>query len=435
MLGGMAAPSKKRVKTAISSSYVAFIAAGVMTATWAARIPQMKVALGMDAATWGLVLLSMAAGSVTALPLAGVIINRVGPKTTVRVAASLSALSLVLIGFGYPIGAWLVVLGLYLMGFGLGIWDVAINVHGAQVEKAWGKSIMAKFHAGYSVGTVAAALIGVVVVALGVSMTVHLVTVGLLLGVWVFFSVGGFLPAADEETITESLGGEDDTGDTFLDPADAVVPREAQKKTLLQVWTDKRTLAVGFFVLIFGFAEGAAIDWIGLGMIEDHETTATFGTLGLAVFLAFMTLARWFGSNLLDRYGRVPVLRVLTIIFTVGILLFVFAPFPWLAFVGAALWGVGASLGFPVGMSAGGDDQVNAALRVSVVASIGYVAFLGGPPLIGLIAQHSNVLEALLVVAAFAPIALLLAGSLREPQTDVAKILDAEHPLVKGKDE
>jgi cyanate permease len=83
------------------------------------------------------------------------------------------------------------------------------------------------------------------------------------------------------------------------------------------------------------------------------------------------------------------------------------------AFVGAVLWGFGLSLGFPVGMSAGADEPGMAAARVSVVASIGYVAFLGGPPLIGFVGQHVGVLRALTAVAVLLALALLIAGSVR----------------------
>ena len=63
------------------------------------------------------------------------------------------------------------------------------------------------------------------------------------------------------------------------------------------------------------------------------------------------------------------------------------------ALAGALLWGLGAALGFPVGMSAAADDPSRAAVRVSVVSSIGYTAFLAGPPLIGLLAEDVGILQ------------------------------------------
>lgn len=457
---------------AVRSTYIAFIGAGLLMATWASRIPGVKIALGLDSGTWGLILLAIAAGSVSALPTAGPLIDRLGATPSVRIGSALSTLSLMGAGFGYLIGPIPVVISLFLMGFGLGVWDVSMNVHGSQVERRIHRSIMSRFHAGYSVGTVGAALLGAVMIALGVPIWAHFALVAVLIGVVVLYSAAHFFPPeapaqpkqkakakqkAEQKTKakkrpaqgvgeksatqgaaerpktrgTEPLaaGEESLVADPFADPADAVstdVFGGVKKKTMLEVWREPKTIAVGIFVLVFALAEGSAIDWIGLAMIEDHGAEAAYGTLGLAIFLATMTVARWFGSDMLDRFGRVAVLRTLAAVTLVGLLGFIFAPTAELAFVGAAIWGAGVALGFPVGMSAGGDEPVNAALRVSVVASIGYVAFLGGPPLIGLLAQHSNILYALLAVVALIPVGFLLAGFLREPDVNVKALVEGE---------
>jgi MFS family permease len=133
----------------------------------------------------------------------------------------------------------------------------------------------------------------------------------------------------------------------------------------------------------------------------------------LAAFLASMTLGRWFADPVLARYGRVTVIRSQTILAIAGVLLFVFSPTAPLALAGVLLWGVGASLGFPVGMSAAADDPTAAAGRVSVVASIGYCAFLGGPPLIGYLGQNITVLRALIAVAVVLGLATVVTGSLQ----------------------
>jgi cyanate permease len=87
----------------------------------------------------------------------------------------------------------------------------------------------------------------------------------------------------------------------------------------------------------------------------------------------------------------------------------------WLAFVGSVMWGVGASLGFPVGMSAAADEAEHAAARLSVVASIGYTAFLAGPPLLGFLGDRVGILHALLVVGALALPAMLAVPAARPP--------------------
>jgi len=178
-------------------------------------------------------------------------------------------------------------------------------------------------------------------------------------------------------------------------------------------WLEPRTLLVGVFVLAFAFAEGSANDWIGVAVIDGYRAPAELGTLAFAVFLVAMTAGRWFGPGVLDRFGRVLVVRWSAALGVVGLAIFVFGGATPLAFVGAVLWGAGASLGFPVGMSAGADDPRRAAARVSVVASIGYCAFLAGPPVVGFLGQQFTVLRALTTVAVLLAIAALIAGNLK----------------------
>ena len=368
---------------------MAFIGSGFAFASWAARIPQVRDRLDLSSAQLGLVLLAIAAGSVVALPLAGPVVTRFGSRRTVAAMAVLFAVALAVAAIGHRAGVWPLVAGLFLLGLANGAWDVAMNVQGARVEQELSRSIMARFHAGWSCGTVAGALVGTLMVALAVPVAVHLTVVAVLVGIAVPVAVRRFLPdgAAHDEPATG--GG------------------------ALTAWREPRTLLVGLFVLAFAFAEGAANDWINVALIDGYDASATVGAVGFAVFLAAMTTARWFGPALLDRYGRVPVLRVCAVVAVGGLLLYVFAPSVALALVGALLWGLGTSLGFPTGMSAAADDPRRAAARVSVVASIGYCAFLGGPPLIGVLAEHWGILDALLVVGALLAIADVVTPALR----------------------
>ena len=127
-----------------------------------------------------------------------------------------------------------------------------------------------------------------------------------------------------------------------------------------------------------------------------------------------MTGGRLAGPVLLDRFGRPIVLWGTMVAGGLGVLLLVFGG-PAGAVVGIVLWGVGASLGFPVGMSAAADDPVQAAARVSVVSTIGYAAFLAGPPLLGLVADQVGILQALLVVAVLLVPSALVVPATRAP--------------------
>jgi fucose permease len=311
--------------------------------------------------------------------------------------AVLMGVSLSAGAIGYQLGIAPVVVALIFFGFANGAWDVAMNVQGTVVERRLGRAIMPRFHAGYSVGTVAGAVVGAGVVALRLPVTAHLVASALVVAVVVIASVRAFVP--------------DDSADAAAVP-EAVVTESGLRRTLT-AWSEPRTLLIGIFVLAFAFTEGAGIDWINVAVIDDYGAPATVGTLTFAAFLAAMTAGRWFGPALLDRYGRVPVVRALAAVSLVGLSLFVFGPSIPFAFAGVLLWGLGASLGFPVGMSAAADDPARAPARVSVVACIGYCAFLGGPPLIGFLGDRVTVVKALIAVAVLLAVAISVAGALR----------------------
>ncbi len=352
-------------------------------------------------------LLAIAAGSLVALPLAGPVVHRVGSRRTVAGMSLLLALALSTVALGYLGGLVPVVIGLFFLGFGNGAWDVAMNVHGAVVERHLGRSIMSRFHAGYSLGTVVGALIGAAMVALHVPVTAHLLIVAAVVALAVPRATRAFVPDGSEPEEAAADG--------------------APARGALAAWREPRTLLIGVFVLAFAFAEGTGNDWISIAVIDGYGTPAVVGTLAFAVFLSAMTVGRWFGPALLDRYGRVPVLRLLAALGIAGTLLFVFAPATPVAFAGAVLWGFGTSLGFPVGMSAGADEQRYAAGRVSVIASIGYCAFLAGPPSVGLFADHVTVLRSLTSVAVLLGVAALITAAVA-PLPDTAD-RDREEPV------
>jgi MFS family permease len=409
------AAATREVRAATRAVYAAFILMGFAGASWAARIPQVRDRLSLTPSQLGLVLLAIALGSIVSLVLAGQIVAHFGSRRTVTAMAALLGVTLGGAAIGYRFGAVPLVIALFGFGFANGAWDVAMNVQGAIVERRLGRAIMPRFHAGFSVGTVAGALVGAAAVALHLSVTAHLLASALLVAVLVMLAVRAFVP--------DDSGNADDPAEVApsvpVDPAHAAPPAGRLRRTLA-TWREPRTVLVGFFVLAFAFTEGAGIDWISVSMIDSYDVPATVGTLALAVFLAAMTTGRWFGPGWLDRYGRVPVVRTLAGVSIVGLALFVFGGVPVVfggvpvvAFLGVLLWGLGGSLGFPVGMSAAADEPEHAAPRVSVVATIGYCAFLGGPPLVGFLGDHVTVLRALLAVVVLLGVAVALAGSVR----------------------
>ena len=402
------APDVQTVQRAMIATYVAFAGAGVALASWASRIPQVRDRLHLEPSALGLVLLAVAAGSLLSLPLSGPMIARFGSRRLVAASTALFGVALTTVALGYRVGVAPVVVGLFLFGFAAGAWDVAMNVHGAFVEQHLGRSIMSRFHAGFSLGTVAGALIGAGMVAGGVSVTVHLAVVALVVAAAVIFATSRFFAGHDKPGAAQN----DTAGEA---PASSGPDGEVNRRGAFASWREPRTLVIGVFVLAFAFAEGVANDWIAVAVIDSHHVPQAVGTLTFAVFLASMTVGRWFGPALLDRHGRVAVVRTIALLGIAGTMLFVLAPVTWLALGGAVLWGLGASLGFPVGMSAGADEPALAAGRVSVIASVGYCAFLTGPPLIGFLGDHITVRRALITVAVMLALAAVIAPVVQPP--------------------
>lgn len=390
-------------RTAAVAVFVTFALNGFNFASWAARLPAVRDALDMRPEQVGLLLLMASIGALSALPLSGVVVQRLGARRTIVTFAAVNTAGLIIAATGTLLqAAWLVLPALVVFGVGTAVWDAAMNIEGAAVEQRLGRSIMPRFHAGFSFGTMAGAGVAAVAAARHVPVLAHLAVVLGLSLVAVVASARFFLPEGTHDDAHDADDGAPAAGATG-------------RARAIRAWTERRTVLIGLVVMAAALTEGAANDWIALAVVDGFETGHQTGALAFALFVTGMTGMRLLGTGLLDRLGRVWVLRLAAGLSLVGLGVFGLAPGLPLALVGAVLWGVGAALGFPVGMSAAADEPARAASRVAVVATIGYTAFLAGPPLLGFLAgfvgyRHSllaiglPVLIGLLVVRAAAPI-------------------------------
>jgi MFS family permease len=382
--------------------FVTFALNGFNFASWAARLPAVRDALDMRPEQVGLLLLVASIGALSALPLSGVVVQRLGARRTIVAFATVNTAGLVIAGTGTLLQeVWVVLPALVLFGVGTAVWDAAMSIEGAAVEQRLGRSIMPRFHAGFSFGTMAGAGVAAVAAAWHLTVLAHLAGVLGVSLVAVVVSARFFLP--------------DGTHDVANGPDDGSAGHGAPRSRSFGAWTERRTVLIGLVVMAAALTEGAANDWIALAVVDGFETDHQAGAIAFALFVTGMTGMRLLGTGLLDRWGRVWVLRLAAGLSLVGLAVFGLAPGLPLALVGAVLWGMGAALGFPVGMSAAADEPARAASRVAVVATIGYTAFLAGPPLLGFLAgfvgyRHSllaiglPVLVGLLVVRAATPI-------------------------------
>jgi MFS family permease len=406
-------PSDVDVRRWRNAVFVIFALSGASVSSWAARIPAARDALHIDAGKVGLLILSMSIGSVCGLFVTGWAAQRFGHRRGMSASLLVVAVGLVLAGFGATVAhdIPLTVLGLFLLGLGNGCVDVMMNVSGAAAERRIGRTLMPLMHACFSIGTVIGAAIGAGAAALGVPVSWH------LLGAAVVIALGGvasvrFVPDRVVEDDSHAVP------DRFEDPG--VFRRfGARLVARLEVWRDPRLVLIGVVMLGMAFAEGSANDWLALASVDGHGVSTSKAAVILDVFMVSMTLGRTVGGPVVDRIGRVAAIRVTATLAIAGLLLFILGSAPEAYVAGTVLWGLGACLGFPLGMSAAADDHANATARVASVAMIGYLAFLAGPPFIGFLADHVGLLHALYVIVALVIAALLAAPALRpsEPES------------------
>lgn len=379
-----------QLKAAAAATFLVFGINGLVFASWAARIPAVTETLHITSGQMGSLLLCVAVGSLLALPTAGWVVGRLGTANTVRAAGVLAAAAGVGIALSLNAGSIPgTAVSLFFFGIGIGLWDVSQNIEGADVEHKLGRTIMPQFHAAFSGGAFVGALIGAGLSQLGVGLPVHLLVIAAVVVAAALLAPRYFLPHTAAPAVQD----------------DGAAPREGR------AWRDGRTLLIGVVVLGATLTEGAGNDWIAKAAVDGLGAKQSTGALLFAVFVLAMTAMRFFGGRAIDAYGRVPVLRASMAAAAAGLALFVFAGNLWLAATGAALWGVGAALAFPMGMSAAADDPRHAAARVSVVSTLGYIAFLAGPPLLGYLGDLTGIRLALLAIAAPILVALLLAGA------------------------
>lgn len=377
--------------------FVVFGSTGFVFANYIARIPNVRDLLHADDAQMGLLAFGIAVGAIVGLLLAGGLVTRFGATRTLAVAYSTACAGIVtagIIGQAAPTIAGLLV-GLVVLGAGHSITDVAMNLSGAANERRLGRALMPLFHASYSLGTVIGGGCAAITLAVGLPIGPHLIAVGAI-GATATIIASRYLRPAEPAPVT------------------GAVPVASTWRDRLGVWRDARILLIGVTVLGIAFAEGSANDWLSLAFVDGHGLSNAQGAGVFALFVAAMTVGRIGGVALLKRFGRVVVLRGSAVCAAVGMLLVIVVPVAPVAIVGAVLWGLGSALGFPVAISAAADDPRRAAASVSAVATIGYCAFLVGPPLIGALAAASTLLQALLLILGLVLLSGFTAGSVRQ---------------------
>ncbi|MET7413817.1 MFS transporter [Streptomyces rubiginosohelvolus] len=399
--------------------FLFMLATGVSMASWVARTPAVRDALEVSTGAMGLVLFGLSIGSMTGVLASGGLVRRHGGRLVITVGAALLVAGLLVIAGGAALEVSGGVFGgLALFGAGMGLAEVAFNIEGAAVERTVGRPVLPVLHGCFSLGTVVGALLGMGLTAVRFPVGWHLAAVALAVaaaGVWTVRAV----PAG--------------TGRAEPDADGVKGPEAGGVRGQPAVWRDRRLVLIGLIVLAMAFAEGSANDWLPLLMVDGHGTGATAGSLTFMLFAVAMTTGRFTGGPLLVRYGPAAVVRASAVVAAVGVALVIFSDSALLAGSAVVLWGLGASLGFPVTISAAGEGAGpgDASARVAAVSTAGYAAFLVGPPSLGFLADHVGLRNAMVVVLVLLGGAALITGALRRrPGAPVSEVPASQPDLV-----
>ncbi|MFA1547320.1 MFS transporter [Actinomadura chokoriensis] len=374
--------TRRRARVAVTA---AFTAHGLVAAAWVARIPQIKEHLGLSEGAMGVALLGAPVGVVAAVRFAGRAVARWGSRATTVAAGVASALSLIPLGLAWNLSA--LVVALLLMGGSLGLMDVAMNAQGVAVERGYGRPLMSGLHGAYSIGTLLAALAGAGAAHAGVPVPLHLPAAAVLLCAFVVVGCRGLL---------------DGSADAPPEPDEGrALPARASRWPLTML---------GVIGLCSFVGEGAMADWSAVYLREDLGAGPGGAGLGYAGCAVAMTAGRLFGDRVVARCGPVPVLRAGSLVAALGLGCGLAAGHPAAAVAGFTLFGLGAAVVAPVTFSAAGNlPGVPAAAGISRVTAIGYAGLLGGPPVIGFVAEGVGLAWALAVPVALVGLIVLLA--------------------------
>lgn len=347
---------------------VLFAMLGLTNASLLARLPEVREAVNTTTAGVGFILFGFAIGSVAGLAVAGRIIERVGVKPIIVwgfVGAALAVIGQAAsIGWGSGVALFVFFVILGVVGAAA---DVAINVSGAALEQSMGKTVMPMLHAGWSAGTLTGVGIGAIGTTIGFSLVAQLIILAV--------ATTGVAIVATRH-VSESTQSE--STDQNGRPAGPL-------------WKNPTILALGAGIFAITLAEGASNDWLVLALVDDYGESRTNGAIAYGVLMAAMIVTRVIGGKISDRLGRARALQLFAALGAIGIVTVILGTSLPVALIGSALWGAGVALGFPLFLSAAGEGE-NAARRVSFVAASGYMAFLAGPPVLGIIGQSIGLL-------------------------------------------
>lgn len=385
-----------------------FVADGLALATWAARLPSVKSAHDLSDAGLAVVLFAVAVGALAAMPVAGAVVSRSSTRGATIVVPALFLVALAILGAAPSVPVLLA--GAVLFGAGFGGLNVVLNALAIRLERRAGRPILSSFHGGFSAGGIAGAGLAALAALAGLGPAVNLVGVAALLGL---VTTAGVVLMGDRIHVATERSAA---------PA-ARAPRG-------------RLAAIGAIAFCCLLTEGAAADWSAVHLRDVGGASLGVAALGYFVFAVMMTAGRLSGDRLTMRLGPVTLGRAGGGLAAVALAAALLAGTTAAGLVAWAAVGAGMSVVVPLAFrAAGAATPTRPAAGVAAVSSIGWLGFVAGPPVIGLIAEVTSLRVGLVPVVAACLLIVALAGRLRAGGAAAAVTpgAPARQPVMSGR--
>lgn len=361
---------------------VFFFIAGCTFASWASRIPHIQAQLHLNEAQLGSVLLALPVGLLVSSLMIGGLIARFGSRTMLRTAATLY--SIILLCIGLTNATWQLILCLFFFGIAGNMFNVSVNTQAVGVEKMYGRSILASFHGIWSVAGFSGAAIGSIMIWLQLLPWQH----------FLFISIAGLI--ASTVFISSTL--------------QQIHSSQTQKGF---AWPDKKLLQLGLIAFGNLVCEGTMFDWSGVYFKKVVMAPTSLTTLGYAAFMACMATGRFVADRIVMSIGPRRMLQYAGILIALGLLLSTLFPSVVMATMGFMLVGFGVSSVVPIVYSqAGQTKKMHPGQALASLSTIGFMGFLAGPPIIGFVAQATNLRWSFVLVAFIGLSTSILAATL-----------------------
>jgi len=371
-----------RMRLAVSLFY---FGQGVSFASWASRIPDIKHRLHLSDADLGTILLALPLGQLCTMPISGRLVTQYGSKKVLTIAASVYVLALS--NLGLASAPWHLAVFLFLFGVVGNMCNISVNTQGVEAEKLFIKPIMTSFHGAWSIAGFAGALIGLLMINLHIVPYLHFCFIAFLIWINILLNHRHLVPGKPE--VSESKRS------FFVKP----------EGDLLQLGI------IGFCSMA---TEGAMFDWSGVYFKEIVVAPQSLVLLGYASFMVMMALGRFMGDRVISKMGRKRTLQTSGLIISAGMAISVLFPDIISATIGFMLVGIGVSVIAPTLYSvAGNNKKISAGMALAMVASVSYLGFLMGPPLIGYISALSTLRYSYAVIGCFGLLITFIVAKIR----------------------